>query len=184
MGDYLRTYLEAGLSDIFIIETDEWEEKSGYGREHETETVVARKGDGFVKVKVHERTSFAPGSGGSNVGIESEESITEEQYCDLASNAPTLTNIDTEEAVAAINRADQQRADGFANQERLRKLRRPFYDKLEALKPDCPKCGKKMWQGTDRYKGDGWTCGVQGCFGFRYYGVEEKRLIAEIAKIR
>ena len=104
MSGYLRTYLKAGLSDIFFVESDEWEETSGYQMEHETETVVARKGNAFVKVKVHERKGFAPRSGNHETAIESEENITEDQYFDLASNAPTAIQLDTEEAVAVIQK--------------------------------------------------------------------------------
>jgi predicted Zn-ribbon and HTH transcriptional regulator len=157
VSSYLRTYLNSGLSDIFVIESKEWEETSGYQMEHETEIVVARKGDGFVKVKLHERKSFAPGSAGLDVGIESEEIITEDQYFDLVSNAPSITNLDTEGAVAVVQKqieAEKKKLEKF-NAKTAERTR--ITKELEKITPRCKNCGHEM-RVTRKNGREFWAC--------------------------
>ena len=63
MSEFLQHYVDWGLTDIVLISHTEKEVESGYNLEITKETVVARKGQGFVEVVAEKRVSFAPHAG-------------------------------------------------------------------------------------------------------------------------
>src|ERR1022692_3530531 len=57
MDHFLREYLKEGLWDVVSIANEEHEEESGSYDHMISETVVAQKGDGFVKVSASIHTN-------------------------------------------------------------------------------------------------------------------------------
>src|SRR5438270_10592925 len=80
VAEFLRHYIDWGLSKIVVIGHTERELGNAYGRELTYETVAARKGDEFVKVVLRQSVPYSPGSGGANVGKDSDTIISEQEY--------------------------------------------------------------------------------------------------------
>jgi len=142
VSNFLRTYLDLGLSEIVQIYYDWHEEKSGYGNERTDEIVIARKASGFVKVAIHLDMGFGPAVGGG-ITVAPEEKITEAEYKKLANGKSIIDTPQALAAIAAENEATQRRDD----------LQRQFY----ATAPKCPKCrgGMRQRRGT---RGPFWGC--------------------------
>jgi hypothetical protein len=102
VSEFLQQYVDWGLTDIVLISHMEKEVESGYNLEITKETVVARKGQGFVEVIAEKRVSFAPHSGGSSSGKDAERPITAEEYQRAARGKPLL---DTPAARAGLQKA-------------------------------------------------------------------------------
>ena len=180
MSNYLQHHFDWGLSQIVFVSSREKEVESGYNLEITWETVVARKGQGFVEVVAQERVSFALGGGGRSVGRSSERLITAEEYRKTAKGKPIL---DTPEALAQLQEAKDALAAGYARQADLRALRSPLYAKLDELTPKCPDCDKKMVQRKSR-GGPFWGCPTYPqCDGTRSMTTEVRRILTEIANI-
>ncbi|MBZ5618077.1 MAG: topoisomerase DNA-binding C4 zinc finger domain-containing protein [Acidobacteriia bacterium] len=178
MSNYLQHYVDWGLSQIVFVSSREKEVESGYNLEITWETVVARKGQGFVEVVAQERVSFAPGAGSRSVGKDSERLIAAEEYRKTAQGKPIL---DTPEALARLQKAKDAVAAGYARQEELRALRAPLYKKLDELTPKCPDCERKMVQRKSR-SGAFWGCPTYPqCDGTRSMTAEVRRILTEIA---
>ena len=60
MSEFLKEYLQWGLSDIYVISHEEREEAGGYSNEFTDEIVVARKNDVYVKVELSHKKDFSP----------------------------------------------------------------------------------------------------------------------------
>jgi len=58
MDPFLAEYLGRGLSEIYEIDSMFEESEAGYGTSDMTQTVVARKGDQFVKLLAHHHAWF------------------------------------------------------------------------------------------------------------------------------
>jgi hypothetical protein len=184
MSDYLAHYIEWGLSGIVVTDYKEKELGNAYSRELTYETVVAKKGAGFVKVVLRKSVSFSPGSGGTDIGKDSEEAITHAEY-----QAATKRKIipDTPAGLAQVQKTKDTIAAGYAYQAELRAKRAPFYAQLDKLTPNCPDCGKKMIQKSK--KGDSsalfWGCPTfPRCDGLQNMTTEQRRLIDQIAAIK
>jgi hypothetical protein len=141
VSEFLQHYLDWGLTDIILVSHDEKEVESGYNLEITTETVVARKGQGFVEVVAQKRVSFAPHAGGSSSGKDSERPITAGEYRRAAKGKHVL---DTPAARAGLKKAKAAIDAGYARQAELRNKRAPLYEKLDKLTPKCPNCDRKM----------------------------------------
>jgi len=147
MSDYLRHYMDGGLSDIIVVTTREKELGNAYRRELTWETVVARKGNGYVKVVLRHSVSFSPGAGGHDIGMESETPITAEEYRKEARGKHIL---DTAEALARLEEAGRAMNAHYARQGELRARRTPLQDRFDKLKPKCRKCDRDGAEGEER----------------------------------
>jgi hypothetical protein len=182
MGDFLQQYVDWGLTDIVFVSTSEKEVASGYNLEITSETVVARKGQGFVEVVAQKRDSFAPRAGGTSIGKDSERSITADEYRRAARGKQIL---DTPAARAQLQKAKDAIDAGYAVQAELRAKRAPLYEKLEKLTPKCPNCDREMSlkeKGGRRF----WACRYypRDCDGgFVNLTAEVHRILTEIDKI-
>jgi hypothetical protein len=161
MSHLLNDYLDHGLSDIVVIDHKEREELSGNQNEHTWETIVARQGDKFVRVSVHELQKFGWGVG-RNFSIESREEISNEEYHGLAAGKEI---IDTPAARKEI----KDRHEAWLKREQLK-------DQLQEMAPKCPQCDGRMVDRDGRY-GPFWGCGkYPDCDGTRRMSVEEKKI--------
>ncbi len=93
---FLREYLKVGLSDIVIVEQKEVEKESGSYDHTISETVIARKGNCFVRVTATNHTNRYKSRG---TRIDLPEPISAGEYALLATGK---TIIDTVEARARI----------------------------------------------------------------------------------
>ncbi|MBZ5512743.1 MAG: topoisomerase DNA-binding C4 zinc finger domain-containing protein [Acidobacteriia bacterium] len=142
MSEFLPEYLNWGLSDIVVVGRDEREESSGFQNEYTTEWVVARKGDGFVRVELHEKKDFSP-RGGRKVRKVSEQQISEAEYKSAASGKPA---IDTDAEVRKVEQAEHK-------QQRMEEL----LEQVNKLAPECPDHGSTMKAKSGKY-GPFWGC--------------------------
>jgi Topoisomerase DNA binding C4 zinc finger len=161
MAKFLEEYLEAGLSQIFVIGHRHKEEKSGFQNEHTHEAIVAYDGTRFVRVDVHESVIFAPPGSRDFSGVHPEE-ITEAEYRKLSEG---IERTDTPDVLRALN---------------ARKIAREESSKaskdLAAITPKCPKCGNQL---TSRkgLRGRFWGCqSYPGCNGTAPFTDEHHRL--------
>lgn len=161
MNFFLEEYLRHGLSEIYEVDSDFKESESGYGSHDYRKAVAARKGDAFAKVSAHEHAWFGF-KGGRNLGITSDELITESQYKELIAGKE---RVDTPENVQAVK----------SHQECLSR-RYDAEDKLNHIEHKCPQCGSKMhWKGG-RF-GPFWGCNnFPGCSGTTNMTADEKKL--------
>lgn len=160
MDFFLEEYLRHGLSDIYEIDSDFKESEAGYGSHDYRKTVAARKGDLFVKVSAHEHAWFGF-KGGRNLGITSDELITESQYQELIAGKERVDNPENVQAVKS-------------HQESLRK-RYEAEDKLNAIEHQCPKCKGKMHWKSGRF-GPFWGCvDYPNCNGTLQMTADEKK---------
>lgn len=180
MSEYLRHYIEWGLSQIVLICRREKEVESGYNLELTWETVVARRGADFVEVVAHERRSFAPGAGGSSIGKESERLITSDEYGKAAKGKQIL---DTPVALEQLAIEKTAIEEGYARHAELRLKRAPLQDRLDKLTPKCPDCDRKMVLRRSR-SGAFWGCSAYPrCDGVVTLTAEAKRIISELANL-
>ena len=180
MSQYLRRYLELGLSQIVVVDHREKEVQSGYGLELTWETVVARKGNGYVRLVFHDRQSFAPNAGGSSGGVESEAIITATEYRDASKSNEVL---DTPEHVKEIERQEAKIQERFAKEARLRPQRIKLYADLKRVTPKCPSCGIAMIQKKGKF-GSFWGCSkFPYCDGKANISAEANRVLWELSKL-
>ena len=182
MSDYLRHYVDWALSDIIFVSTLEKELGNAYGRELTWETIVARKGKGYVKVVLRHSVSFSPGAGGHNIGMESETPITADEYRKEARGKQIL---DTAAAVDRLKQAEGEMEVHYARQTELRAKRAPLQDKLDKLKPKCRKCDREMELKTKNGR-QFWACRffTRDCEGdFQNLTAEQNRILAQLAEI-
>src|SRR5438445_7053844 len=138
----LAEFLLLGLAGIFLLDHNFAESDAGCGRQTRTETIVARKGDSFVKISASEHQTFGFGSK-RRFGITSEAQITEAEYLEM-SHGKTL--VDTPEEIEKVN----------AHKTFL--LRRSdAEDKLNSIKYDCPDCKGPMHWMSGKH-GPFWSC--------------------------
>lgn len=141
-SEFLPEYIRLGLSEIVVTDHTFREESRGWGDEHITETIVARKGNLFVKLSAsaHHQIGFGSG-GGQHVGPE--EPISESEYKKLAADKKA---IDTPEA-----------RQGIEQQQARTKRHYELENKLHQMAPTCPDCGAKLtWRNGKR--GPFWGC--------------------------
>ena len=164
MSQFLRTYLQRGLSDIVCID-HQWEEEcGGWNNENISETVVARKGAIFVKVSSSAHIRIGYGNSTSDVG--EPERITPLEYKRLAKGKAIM---DTSEAHGQI--ADEDRRVG---------RRVELEARLGTLAPKCPDCGKKMVQRRSKH-GPFWGCSAfRRCQGTVGLSTEASKVSAEL----
>lgn len=161
MTAFLEKYLEAGLSQIFVIHHSHKEERSGYQNEHTHEIIVAYDGQRFVQVEVYESKIFAPPGSHEFSGISPKE-ISETEYRTLAEGHERS---DTPEVLQALK-------DRKAAQER----REQASKQLHATAPKCPECGRTL---TARKgpRGRFWGClSYPACRGTAPFTAEHHRL--------
>ena len=138
----MQQYVDWGLTDIIFVSSREREVESGYNLEITSETVVARKGQGFVEVVAQRRVSFAPrAGGGASIGKDSERPITAEEYRGAARGKQIL---DSPAARVQLQKANDAIDAGYAREAELRGRRAPLYEKFEELTPKCPDCDRQM----------------------------------------
>jgi hypothetical protein len=182
MSEFLQQYVDWGLIDIIFVSSRETEVESGYNLEITSETVVARKDQGFVEVVAQRRVSFAPRAGGSSIGKDSERPITAQEYRAAARGKQIL---DSPAALAQLQKAKDAIDAGYAREAELRARRAPLYEKFEKLTPKCPNCDRPM---NLKEKGGRsfWACRYyqRDCDGaFVNLTAEAQRILAEIDKI-
>jgi hypothetical protein len=131
-----------GLSGIVCIATSSHESKVGSGDEDTYETVVARKGDQFAMISVHERAKFGS-SAGRRFKVSSEASISESEYQRLSKGEDL---VDTAERLEGLTQ-DEQRAARLKNLDH----------QLDELAPKCPGCGRTMKRKYGKH-GSFWGC--------------------------
>ena len=166
MSNFLRTYLDLGLSEIVPIYYDWHEEAGGYANEHTDEIVIARKATGFVKVSLHLDMGFGPAVGGG-ITVAPEEKITEAEYKKLAKGKSIVDTPEALAAIAAANEASQQRDD----------LRRQFY----ATAPKCPKCRGGMRERCGK-RGPFWGCQrFPNCDGTANFSAQAMKLHTQLS---
>lgn len=181
MSEFLELYVDCGLTDIVFVSRSEEEVASGYNLEITRETVVARKGRGFVELVAERRVSFAPRAASRSIGKDSERSITAEEYRRVARGKQI---IDTPAARAKLQDAKDAIEAGYARHAELRARQAPLYEKLEKLTPKCRNCGRPM---SPKEKGGRrfWACSYyqRDCTGgFENLTVDAQRILAEIDK--
>ena len=160
----------------------EKEVESGYGRDLTWETVVARKGTGFVRVVAQERVSYGPRGGGASSGIDTETPITEAEYLEVAHGKPIL---DTAAALQGLKDQKAAIAAGYAREAELREKRAPLYERLKAITPKCRNCDRPMSL-TKKASRQFWACSMypRNCEGgFENLTAEVRRILAEIEQI-
>jgi hypothetical protein len=131
-----------GLSEIVSIAYRWDESQRGSGDEDTFETIVARKGDQFAMISVHQRLSFGV-SVGRYFKVSSEASITESEYQRLSKGKDL---VDTVEALERLTQ-DEQRAARYKDLE----------NQLDDLAPKCDKCGRSMKRKYGKH-GSFWGC--------------------------
>ena len=182
VSDFLQQYLDWGLTDIVFVSKSEEEVESGYNLEISRETVVARKGQGFVEVIAEKRVSFAPRAGGTSIRKDSERSITIAEYRRASEGKQIL---DAPAARAQVQHAKDSIEAGYARHAELRAKQAPLYERLERLTPKCPKCDRQM--SLKEKKGSRfWACSYyqRDCDGgILNLTPEALRILAEIDKI-
>ncbi len=143
MSEFLHRYLEMGLSKIVSIDYSFHEENSGFQDEDTHETIVAHKGQQYVKISVHSRHTFGPSSGGF-FNVDSEQKITPIDYRKLRGDCEIM---DTPKALAKI----QKEAD--EHQKYL-----DLEAELRAVTPSCPSCKLKFQKKHSKRTGYFWGC--------------------------
>jgi hypothetical protein len=139
-----------GLSDIVCIAYRWDESQRGSADEDTFETVVARKGDQFAMISVHERLSFGS-SAGRYFEVSSNASIRESEYHRLSKGKDL---VDTVEALDRLTQ-DEQRAARYKDLE----------NQLDDLAPKCRKCGSSMKRKYGKH-GSFWKCSrYRSCSG-------------------
>jgi len=128
VSEFLEKYLEAGLSQIVVVEYTHSESASGH-TESTRETAVARKGKTFVKTFIHESLNFLK-SGANEPPSVTQEKITAEEYRKLAKGKEI---VDSPERL-------QRRKQDKARSRRGEKLYEAFY----STAPSCPNCDAGM----------------------------------------
>ena len=112
--------------------------------------MVARKGDQFARISVHQRLRFGF-SAGRYFKVSSEASITESEYQRLSKGKDL---VDTVEALERLTQ-DEQRTARYKDLE----------NQLDNLAPKCHKCGRTMKRKYGKY-GSFWACSrYPRCFG-------------------
>jgi Topoisomerase DNA binding C4 zinc finger len=168
MAEFLEKYLEAGLSQIFVIGYKYNEERSGFQNEHTRETIVAYDGNCYVRSGASESRIYAP-PGSYEFFLFKPLEITEAEYKELSAGQ---TRSDTPEALEALqNRkiAARERAEASAQ--------------LDAIKPKCPKCGKKLAY-RNGPRGRFWGCpSYPACKGTANFTAEHIRLFEIASKL-
>jgi hypothetical protein len=127
LSEFLEKYLEAGLSQIVVIEYEHSESASGH-TESTHETAIARKGKAFVKISVRDHFNFF--ESGPNDASLTEEKITAEEYRKLAKG---------KEIVDSQERLQRRKQD----KERSRRSEK-LYEAFHSTAPSCPNCDARM----------------------------------------
>lgn len=169
ISEFLPNYVRLGLSDIVVILHDFREENRGWGDEDVTETIVARKGDDFVKVSAsaHHHVGFGSG-GGHHIGPE--EPISQLEYEKLTEGKKT---IDTS---AARKEVELERARLVRHDELERNLNQ--------LAPVCPECGAKLIWRTGK-RGPFWGCPnfrERSCHGSASMSADALKVFEELSR--
>jgi hypothetical protein len=166
LDHFLAEYLCHGLSQIYEIDSSYHESEAGFGSHDHKKTVVACKGDQFVKVSAHEHAWFGF-NGGRSLAVTSEEAISEPEYLQLINGKSLL---DTLENVRAVK----------GHQDSI--LRRyQAQDELNAIKHQCPLCESRMRWTSGKF-GPFWGCAkYPDCRGTRDMTAVEKRLYGQYA---
>lgn len=157
-SQFLEDYLKSGLSQIVVISYEHHESGSGHAGQT-TETVVAKKGNKFIRATLHEERRFQarPGSGKSL----DEEEISEKEYKKLVG---ARTVIDSSDVLADLEERKERAA-------KYSKFRTEF---LETT-PDCPKCGGRMVNRKGPH-GQFWGCSdYPRCRGTADFSLETKK---------
>src|SRR5882762_5686743 len=100
MAEFLEKYLEAGLSQIFVIDYKYNEERSGFQNEHTHETIVAYDGRRYVRTGASESRIYAP-PGSHDFSLFTPVEITEGEYKKLSAGQ---TCSDTPEALETLKK--------------------------------------------------------------------------------
>jgi hypothetical protein len=182
VSDFLKHYLEHGLSEIIFESSKTSEKGNAYGRETTTETVVARKGNQYVRVVAIQRDSFAPRAAGSSSGVDSETVITLAAYKVAAKGRAIL---DSAEALQALKQAEENLNAHYAKQAAIREKQAPLGARLEKLTPKCDNCDGAMTIKTKNGRRF-WACPryPQRCNGgIKNLTAEVVRLLADIENI-
>lgn len=183
MSGFLKQYIDHGLSAIIFISTKGVEAGNAYGRETIWETVVARKGNDYVRVVATQRTSFAPHAGGGSLGFESETPITEAEYRTASKGKAIL---DTREALQSLQDDEEALKSHYARQEEIREKQAPLYAQLKKLTPKCDNCDRLMALKSNKGRRS-WACTQypRNCDGgFKYLTAEVSKLLQDIESIR
>ncbi len=128
MSFFTEEYLRRGYRDIVVLTSDVDEKQDWHGTEHRTETVVARKGQGFARADAYQMVEFGPG-GSRDISI-TETAINEEAYSGFVQRQPVL---DTSEI-----RKDFDLRRAITEEARTTK------ESIEAAAPSCPVHSEKM----------------------------------------
>jgi hypothetical protein len=166
MDPFLREYVPMGLTDIAVLEESFEESEAGYGSQKASATIVARKGDGFVKMSVSEYARFGFNAKRS-FGITSEEAIPENVYRNLSNGKDFIDNSEDVWQVQAEQAALRRRYE--------------LEGKLNEAAPKCPVCGDPTTYKSGSY-GPFWGCPkYPDCNGTVRMSREEKRWYNEWA---
>jgi hypothetical protein len=78
VAEFLAEYLSRSFTEIYVIDHEEREETGGFETQHTYQTVVAKSGDKYYEVGLHEQNRFGP-RGGPRISVMSTE-ISSETY--------------------------------------------------------------------------------------------------------
>jgi hypothetical protein len=157
-AQFLEKYLEHGFSQIAVVESD-FSQSSSSHVETTDGTIVAKKGDKFVKVHVHEYIEFLKGPHQPPSLTVNE--ISESEYTELSAGKEIA---DTPQALAAL----QEDREGQVRRQAL-------HEEFIETAPNCPKCNERM---TSRKgpRGQFWGCSnYPKCKGTANFSAESRR---------
>lgn len=163
-SEFLAYYVGLGLTDIVVVDYEYHEQRSGLQVENTSETIVARREDRFVLLRVHEQVHpLRPRdfSSGAEVQISAEE---------YARQAGGKLKADSELELQRLRDA----------QERLR-IASDASARLKQSAPNCPRCGAKLSLRYARH-GPFWGCErYPNCKGTSSFTHDQMKLHAVIS---
>lgn|GEM_PF-1411638 len=163
MSEFLSEYVKRGLTGIYVTEYDFEEERSGYQNETTTETIVAKKDDGFITLSVHQYINFNPRSGSRDLTIGECIQITKEQYDSVAEGKQP---IDTPQALARLQK-----------EQRAKEERQRVQKTLDDSAPSCHAHGKLVVRRNSKTNDFFWGCSkYPDCRTTHPFSAEQKRL--------
>lgn len=157
----VREYLRLGYSNIVVLSSRSEEKSDFHATEYTWETIIARKGEAFVRAEVFEKKEFGPG-GDHRVDVNPEE-ISEAEYRELAKDKAI---VDDEKLRSEVLNLERKRAEA----KRIR-------DSLEANAPTCPSHNipMKLVRGPKAYF---WGCPKYKKCNEKHWLTDEQKTIA------